>query len=231
MYYSIIEPGGLCNQLNLLYTLYNKYDDIEKIYDPYFTSLVGNGYQLVDGKMGGSEYKYFNIESKMCDEKFYNNNIDKFTHLTDYISNGRNLNEVKFNDLRLKSYYNDIVLNILKKYEDYDLISVHIRNSDYKSFHNGLFFFNADDYMTACYNKINDWKLDKYKILIFSDEIQSIKDENVILIYEQTNFESPIDLFLMSNCNYFIGTFSTFNIIANEMSRCNNKNKGNFFLK
>jgi hypothetical protein len=45
-----------------------------------------------------------------------------------------------------------------------------------------------------------------------------------------TDFEGPIDLFIMANCNYFISTWSTFSLMAINISNGLNKFKKNYIL-
>ena len=139
---------------------------------------------------------------------------------------------MKFNDLKLKDKYNieaENILNNLNKYEN--LITVHIRQTDYQYWRGGMYYFNCDFYMKKCYEKIKEWGIKNYKILIFSDSDQNIIDNNSIFISNITNFVAPIDLFIMSNCNYFISTQSTFSIMAMNLSKSIGKFKNNFVIE
>lgn len=212
--FSILYNGRLCNQLYILYHIYNTYDNVEKIYAPHF-----------------KECNYFNID-KLCDSKYYENNKSSFIDIgwTSELSKPSNFQDPKFNDLKLKQEYLDKVNNILKDFEGYDLISVHVRQTDYKNFYKGRFYFTYEKYMEECYKKIKDWGLDKYKILVFSDEKQTV-DENSIFISELTDFNGPLDLFIMSHCNYFIHTYTTYSSLAVDNSKGFGIYKDNFLVE
>lgn len=215
MNFSILYPGRMSNQLVLLYHIYNTYE-VDKIYAPNF------------------EYEeYFNIE-KLCDKSFYENNIENFTEVKwgeETMTKILDYYDPKFNDLKLKKEHNDTVQNILKNFNEYEnLISVHVRHTDFKNWHNGLYYFEYEEYMKKCYEKIDEWGLTNFKILIFSDSKQNVTDSNCIFISSLTNFIPPIDLFIMSNCNYFISTWSTFTIISKGMSFGLNKYKNDCIL-
>lgn len=217
MNFSILYGGRLSNQLILLYHIYNKYENIEKIYAPNF-EIYG---------------EYFNID-KLCDNKYYNDNSDSFTEIQwnrEDLTILTNYCDVKFNDLKLKKKYYDVVQNILKDYNQYDnLISVHIRQTDFKTWYDGLYYFEYEDYMKKCYEEIEKLKIENYKILVFSDTKQNVKDEDSVFISDKTNFGAPIDLFIMSNCNYFISTWSTFSIMAVNLSKGMNKFKSHYIM-
>lgn len=210
--FSILYNGRLCNQLYILYHIYNTYD-IDNIYAPHFT-----------------DSNYFNID-KLCDSEFYEKNKDSFVDIQwdTELSKPSNFNDAKFNDLKLKPEYQDIVNNIVKDFEGYNLISVHVRQTDYRNFYKGRFYFSYEKYMEKCYNKINEWKIENYKILIFSDEDQSV-DKNSIFISKLTDFNGPLDLFIMSRCNYFIHTHTTYTCMAIHLSKGVGLYRNNFIL-
>lgn len=217
MNFSILYNGRMSNQLVLLYHIYNTYDKINKIYSPFFDKYA----------------KYFNI-NKLCDSNYYLNNIETFNEIrwNDNINNIVNYCDSKFNELKLKPYYDEIVREVLKNFQQYDnLISVHIRQTDFKDWHDGCYYFDYDYYMKKCFEKIKEWDIKNYKILIFSDEKQNISDDNSVFISDITNFEGPLDLFIMSNCNYFISTWSTFSLMAINISTSMNKFKKNYIIE
>ena len=215
MNYSILYEGRLSNQLILLYHIYNIHNDIDKIYAPNFKNYE----------------KYFNID-KLCSDEYYNINKESFLrHDWGDISHISNYCDEKFYDLKLKKEYDDKVQKILKDYEQYEnLISVHIRQTDFKTWHNGMYHFDYDMYMKKCYEKIEEWGIENFKILIFSDTKQNVTDENSVFISDKTDFQGPVDLFIMSNCNYFISTWSTFSLMAINISGGLKKFKKNYIL-
>ena len=213
MNFSILYGGRMSNQLNMLYHIYNKYDDIDNIYAPHFTE----------------HSKYFNI-NKLCDENYYRNNIDSFIEVGwDNFSHPDNYYDIKFEDLKLRKEYQDYVNRIIITYGNTDLVSVHIRRTDYINWEGGKYYFPRERYMKECYEKIKEWDLKNYKIIIFSDEHQII--DNTINASERTGAVPALDLFLMGQCNYFISTWSTFTLMAINFSKSLGKYKNNLIIE
>lgn len=215
MNFSVLYPGRLGNQLNLLYNIYTKYDSIDKIYAPYF-----------------NEYsQFFNINN-LCNEEYYRNNIDSFIEIKwENLIQPLNYHDSKYQDLELKNEYKQIIKEIVQQFGNVNLISVHIRQKDYREWNNGIYYFSYERYMHDCFNKMKEWGLyDNYKIIVFSDEEQNT-DLGVINSRKLTNGNPVLDLFLMSECNYFISTYSTFSIISMNLSKSKNKFKNNFIIE
>lgn len=217
MNFSILFPGRLGNQLIILYYIYNTYDNINKIYAPYFDMYK----------------EYFKI-NKFCDESYYINNKETFIDIGWYPSTIiENYCDIKFEDLKLKDKYNDIIKNIVElNFKNENIVAVHIRQSDFKIWLDGKFYFSTEKYIEECFKKIKEWNLENYQIVIFSDEEQIFNNENFIKSSSLTNFNSVLDLFLMSECNYFISVlYSTYSKMAINLSIGSKKFKNNFYIE
>lgn len=215
MNFSILFPGRLGNQLILLYHIYETYGNkIDKIYAPYF-----------------DEYShYFNI-SNLCDESYYNNNKGSFLPIEWYPNSCiNNYVDDKFNDLKLKPIFEHEIDKIIKtEFTSDNMVAVHIRQADFKIFENGKYYFDTPIYLQKTQQKILDWGLENYKILIFSDSDQS-NIPNTTFASKITNSD-VLDLFLMAHCNYFIRcVFSTFSQISKRLSEGMGKFKNEYTL-
>ena len=174
-----------------------------------------------------------NIDEKiLCDNSYYDENKKEFTE----IKWGENIeinnyNDIKFKDLKLKSKYQKEVDNITEKFKDYDTVAVHIRQSDYRYWNDGKYFFEYKEYLNICKEKIKEWNIEKYKILIFSDEKQQTTDKDIIIVGDLTDYVAPIDMHIMADCNYFICTWSTFSSLARHISESAGKFKKCFILE
>jgi hypothetical protein len=138
-----------------------------------------------------------------------------------------NLTE-KYQDYFIKKYTlkdeliknSDLYAFILKQKEnDNIVIGVHIGRGDYKYWCNGKYYFDDRTYKKYIYtlkDKMNHEYNKKVFFVIFSNE-NTIFDENEY-IYKSTN-EWYIDHFLMSKCDYLIGTPSTFTLWASYVGK------------
>lgn len=211
MNYSIIFNGGLSNQLSLLYYIYDLGEPIDSIYSPHF-----------------NKYKsYFNIGdrgilSKTPQSPFINVNWGDQGSFSSF----HDLFQPRFDDLKLKKHFEDKISHIVEELGGVPLIAVHFRLGDYKYFRDGIYYFPVDRYMEVARQKVKDWGLSEYKFLFFSDSPLPPLSEG-ILASELTGGIAPMDLFLMSQCNYFIHTHSTFSFWAMQFSRGMGKFKNN----
>ncbi len=215
----VASPGRLGNQLIMLYYIYGLYEGVDRIYAPHF-----------------SEYaSYFNIEDRgiLCDESFYLSNKGSFKEVY-----WENLNSQvpiidfcgsRFSDLKLKGVFEKKVTDIMDTIGEGPLVSIHVRHGDYKWEFDGKCFFPLEYYIKAANQKVKDWGLLNYKLLFFSDSVQLQPIEG-ILVSKLTDGIAPIDLFLMSQCNYFIHTWSTFSLLAIELSKGSLKFKNNYIM-
>jgi hypothetical protein len=223
--YCISYKGRLANQLVLLYNIYYCNENINKIFAPYFDPYAS----------------YFNIADHdiLCGASFYYSYSNTFNEISwegqeikwmDQVDCNK-LCDPKFDLLKPKQVHLDTIQNILNNFKGYELISVHMRQTDYKVWRDGKYYFTADQYLNACKNKIQEWQVkEPYKILVFSDEPQQPQD-GIILMSKLTGMDPIIDLFTMGNCNYFISTQSTFTLFATSMSKSLGRFKNNFTLE
>jgi hypothetical protein len=218
MNFHISYPGQLCNQLVLLHYIYNTFEQVDKIYAPRF-----------------DQYRpYFNIDNRdvLCNQDFFINNQDSFLHIdwgTQKYATVPELYHPKFNDFKLKKHYEEKVKEIANSFGNIPLVSVHIRQGDFKEFSGGECFFSIDRYVEVVTQKVKDWKLTEYLTLFFSDIILPPLSGGKI-VSELTGNIGPIDLFLMAQCSYFIHTWSTFSLIAIQLSKSLGKYKNNHLM-
>jgi len=219
MNFYISYPGRLCNQLILLYHIYDSFESIDKIYAPRL-----DPYQ-----------SYFKIDERniLCGFDFFKDNKDSFEHIS-WEAQGKlstDLFNPKFEGLKLKDCYLDRVMKIRGNFGDVPLVAVHIRQGDYADFCDGKYFFNIEHYLKITEQKIKDWDLKDYLVLLFSDIILNIQDlSKGIVVSRLTDNIAALDLFLMSQCNYFIHTWSTFSALALQLSVCSGKFKDNYLI-
>lgn len=116
----------------------------------------------------------------------------------------------------IDSYYKEIkdFINTLRK--DYDtIVAIHIRRGDYKYYADGKYYFSDQvycKYLLQLKKLLNDKKV---IFVVFSDEkvdIEYYKKEGLNAI--QSNSNMIVDLYRMAECDYIIGTVSTFNLWA-----------------
>jgi len=90
------------------------------------------------------------------------------------------------------------------------LVGVHIRHGDYKWYHNGMYFFSAEEYY-AVMKKLLKYFPDSTKIifLVCSDEKQDFTFPNLEVVFGTNHLIE--DLYLLSKCDYIIGGASTYN--------------------
>lgn len=215
----ISYPGRLSNQLYLLYHIYNKYDEIDKVYAPNFDRYL----------------HYFNVSDgdKFCDLDYFESNRSSFIEV-DWeekdIDSIKDFYDLRFNDLKPKEEFTKKVDNLARFMGDIPLIGVHIRLSDYEDFCGGKYFFPISRYLEETRKKRIDWKLKHCRILLFSDE-RLPKNLKGIVIGYMTSRNPVVDLFLLGKCNYFIHTWSTFSLFAIALSKSQGRFKDSFVLE
>lgn len=220
MNFEIVSPGGLGNQLIMLLHIYNSYEKVDHIYDPWF-----------------EPYRtYFNIDDRgvLCSHSFYKSNERSFEKVGwgDHNENTpfRSICDSRFDGFKLKKPFEKRVVDIVGMMGNALLVSIHVRHKDYKWEFGGKCFFSFDYYVNVAKQKIEDWKLSNYKLLFFSDDDQPRPSDGV-LVKELTGGEAPIDFFLMAQCNYFIHTWSTFSLLAILFSKSLLKFKDSWLIQ
>lgn len=212
MNFAITYPGELGNQLILLYNIYSLYEEVNHIYAPRFDKYRS----------------YFNIDDGgvLCDSFFYECNKDSFKEINWGVSAGSSVNpdfyDPKFNGLKLKKQFEDEITRIVHSLGNDPLVAIHVRHGDYKWWLEGKHFFSFNSYVDMACQKVKDWGLLTYKLLFFSNVVQPQPPEG-ILVRGLTGGIAPIDLYLMSQCNYFICPWSTFSLLAVAFSKCLSK--------
>jgi len=131
-------------------------------------------------------------------------------------------------------YYenNDFYKKVIAlKTEENVLIGVHIRRGDYKKWKNGQYYFEDDvyqKYMSDFSQKLFEKTQKNQIFIIFSNDLVSFVENEKLLISKEIWY---IDHFIMSLCDYLIGTHSTFSLWANFMGKntffCIQDNSGN----
>ncbi|MBD2338953.1 alpha-1,2-fucosyltransferase [Calothrix sp. FACHB-156] len=93
------------------------------------------------------------------------------------------------------------------------IIGIHIRRKDYKTYSNGVYYFDDDVYLTYIkkldniFNNLNK----KVSFLICSDDINSIDTKRFESLNIYFSRNSAIeDLYILSRCDYLIGPPSSF---------------------
>ena len=96
-------------------------------------------------------------------------------------------------------------------------VGLHIRKKDYKSFHNGRYYFNDSIYfdaMNQLKNELQKTGVNKITFLLCSDssiDLNSFKSLNTVTLQESSAIN---DLYALSKCDYIIGPPSTFSMWA-----------------
>lgn len=124
-------------------------------------------------------------------------------------------------NLKQSLYVNSSLVPIINelKQQNYTIIGVHIRRGDYKSWKNGIYYYNDDvyeKYMRSLSEQLTNAGTTKQIFVLFSNETPNIQEsENVILSKENW----CIDQYIMSKCDYLIGPPSTFTLWASYLGQ------------
>lgn len=131
------------------------------------------------------------------------------------------------NDFKFKNPLSHNAQEVLKKIKQYNSVCIHVRRGDYVNGHTGFTLLNLDYFIKAS-NTISK-KEENTHFFIFSDDPNWCKD-NIILEQNFTvvDYQTPKekfkeDLELMSNCNHFIISASSFSWWAVWLSNTKNK--------
>lgn len=167
-------------------------------------------------------------------KKFINKNKEKNIDFNGYfqLSNYNNLISILTFKLEIQNYCNNYILNITENYK-YNILCIHIRLGDYinndfnKIYNNVLHWNNLNNiYINIINYLINIIKNKNFKILVFSDNINICK--NIIkipniLFYDFPNKFKHQELYIMSSCDYFILSNSTYGLWAYNLCKSDKK--------
>ena len=212
--------GNIFFQLNVLFYISDKYD-YKIVFNKKQNKLL-NEFCLI---------KFEDIDNyNIVFTNYYEQEEYGDTYLNYYIKNNKNKNLnlsgffQNFSYLRnrfFKSFFNfdkfKILDNYFLEYKKYNKVGIHIRLGDY-----------IDEFKNV-YNCIINWKIDcnlvinniislfdkiypNNKFFVFSDSIDKCKEilNNKELIFMDNKHNSLQDMYLLSKCDHFILTNSTF---------------------
>ena len=136
-------------------------------------------------------------------------------------------------ELVFKDQIQNIAKNIIKKFYNFHLIGLHIRQTDYISWENGNYFYSLDEYLSFI-PKIKFQNNKKKLILIFSDsKISTIKNNSNFVLVNKLIPDSinkiekdMIEILMLSMCDDIIAVPSTFSSIGSFFS----KKKQNIYI-
>ena len=99
--------------------------------------------------------------------------------------------------------------------EDEKIVAVHIRRGDYKTFQNGLFYYDDDVYIDKM-NRMSALLNNHSRFIIFSNDHAMNRNLFTELPYKvDISYGSTVeDHYLMAHCDYIIGPPSTFSLWA-----------------
>ena len=137
-----------------------------------------------------------------------------------YLPRKKTLNK----EFNFKIYFSKYCLDVLKKIEKSNSVSVHVRRGDYLNKINSRIYNNLD---AKYYNdsfKLMDSKLNNPFYFVFSNDIdwakKSIQNDNVFFVENKCLNNDIEDFFLMTSCKHNIIANSTFSWWAAFMN-CN----------
>ena len=125
----------------------------------------------------------------------------------------RSLYQQLFNPAIDKSFLNTVWLNKTNKNEK--IIAIHIRRGDYKTYADGIHFYEDDVYIDKMHQMQSNLNYN-CKFIIFSNDndLDTSKYNKRFEKIMISNNTVVIDHYLMSRCDYIIGPPSTFSIWA-----------------
>jgi len=152
------------------------------------------------------------------------NFLDQITSKKVRVLNGWNFRaelNVRKHAVKIRSYFSPLpiyqrrvknFLDLLNKKHDY-IVGIHIRQSDYKRWHSGRFFYTVAIYkeiMQSIYTVLGTKKI---LFIVCSDVLQNEHFDNTknVLFGSGHLIE---DIYLLSKCDYIIGPPSTFSLWA-----------------
>ena len=229
--------GNIFFQLNVLFYISDKYD-YKIVFNKNQNKLL-NEFCLI---------KFEDIDNyNIVFTNYYEQEEYGDTYLDYYIVNNqnRNLNLSGFfqnfcyiNNRSFKSFFNfdkfKILDNYFLKYKKYNKIGIHIRLGDYiddsKKIYNCIIHWKTNyniviNNIISLFNKIYPHN----KFFVFSDSIDKCKKmlDNKELIFMDNKNTSLQDMYLLSKCDHFILTNSTFGYWSYLFNLINNDNINN----
>ncbi|HXK37209.1 MAG TPA: hypothetical protein VJ553_06530 [Candidatus Paceibacterota bacterium] len=103
--------------------------------------------------------------------------------------------------------------------DQYVVVAVHIRRSDYRYWRNGAYYFSDEvyrSYMTSMESVVGKQLNKNVVFVIFSDERTSFAEAANLVLSENPWY---VDHYLMGQCDYIIGPPSTFTLWASYAGR------------
>jgi hypothetical protein len=159
--------------------------------------------------------KYAEANNKVYVEGFYFRPLELTAKYQDLFMRRYGLKDVYYRG-------NEFVKTFMEKKNEYTVVGIHIRRGDYKTWFNGIFWFEdevyqrfMDDFLNE-YNEINCGKPPFF--VVFSNGEHSFKDSPSLLVSHETWY---IDHLLLSKCDYIIGPVSTFTLWASYIGKVN----------
>ncbi len=202
---------------------YAKENNLQPVFNWYCTYTKKNMSSFFKNKISNN-LSNLKIEERYSEQNYTYNKIPKKNNicLSGYFQSEKYFKEYK--DL-IRSYFepNDQVKNkLISKYSNIlnkETCALHVRRGDYvnNSYHNVC----DTDYYIRAMKKIKELKhIDNF--LVFSDDINWCKENLKGLIYIEGNLDIE-DIFLMSMCNNFIISNSSFSWWGSWLSTSENK--------
>jgi hypothetical protein len=201
------------------------FQHIQFINEPEASELLNNNTSIRYNEPN-FYYNDFNFDMNTLDVVIIQGYFQSYKYWLPYLSEVRSIlqnNETElYNKMQLKYYnlccndYNDCnhhYDNISK----FETVCCHIRHGDYIDY--GTYFNILEE---AYYNNALEHFNDKYKILVFSEDIEKIKGWNLWTKYNVHFVDEPdvlSTLFLMSLCDHFIIANSSLSTYAYYLNK------------
>lgn len=218
---------------NINYNQYYSENRLEKIlqYKKQNSIIINLIYQLLKlfGIKNISIGKYYFRLLKNENQLIFRRDIESI------ISTNKNLvTDCYFNDIKILLQYKSALQEICSiqfnennplhqqlktlKSNYATIITIHIRKTDFKTFNNGIYFFEDEVYAKALNLLLNMLNKHCY-IFICSDEAVDTTLFNTTIDYQKRNYLD--DFYILQNSDYIISTRSIFSTMANFLG--NNK--------
>ena len=156
--------------------------------------------------------------------------ISDFTSIDGYFQSEKYFSHIKKELLEILKFKQEILdnaYNLLPKFENKELVSIHVRRGDYTT-PNQYHPVVSDTYLNKCLSHFND---ERYHFVIFSDDIEWCKSkwgENERFTYFSSNSHF-VDFCAMSLCHHHITSNSSYSWWSSYL--CQHENKKVFAPK